>query len=58
MGRMGRRGQTDRWYDVPLGRIALRAGEHLDSQSRLVKNVSLGCRNRDRGGGRTFTSNR
>jgi hypothetical protein len=34
--------RTDRWYGVPPGRVALRAGGHLDSQSRLVQNVSLG----------------
>jgi hypothetical protein len=40
--------RTDRWCDVPPGRVALRAGGHLDSQSRLVQNVSLGCRRKGR----------
>ena len=48
-GRWGRGGETDRWYDVLLGRVALRAGEHLGSQSRLVQNVSLGCGSKERG---------
>ena len=47
MGDEGR-GETDRWYDVLLGRVALRGGEHLGSQSRLVQNVSLGCRRQER----------
>ena len=48
-GRWRKRGETDRWYDVPLGRVALRAGGHLGSQSRLVENVSLGCTRKERG---------
>ena len=51
-GRWRKRGETDRWYDDLLGRVALRAGGHLGSQSRLVQNVNLG--RKIKRGGRTY----
>ena len=42
--------ETDRWYGVPLGRVALRAGGRLDSQSRLGQNVQSGMQTKRKRG--------